>query len=65
MASPNPFSALTICGRQENWLCPLPAVALGELAGAVLESLIILMVWVKELWQADQLSYHPGSDPGL
>ena len=39
----------------QNW-SPSYLVILGDLA---------LVVWVLESWQADQLSYHPGLDPGL
>lgn len=48
----------------EKWPCHLLALALCELAGAVLESLP-LVVWVWESCQTDQLCYHPGLDPEL
>lgn len=37
--------------------------ASGELAGTEWEG--IPVVWIQVSWRADQLSYHPGSDPGL
>lgn len=49
--------------EQESCPCPLLTVALDEPARTVLE--LALELWVQKNWQVDQLSYHPGPDPGL
>ena len=48
---------------EESWPSPLPALALGKLAKQC--ERLVPVVEVYENWQADQLSYYVGPDPGL
>jgi hypothetical protein len=50
-----------MASARESWPCTstvswLEGMIMGELA---------LVMWAQKSWQADQLSYHPGPDPGF
>ena len=50
-------------GELGSWPCTLLAAALTELAQAMLLSWLCSCVYAR--WKANQLSYHPGLDPGF